>query len=580
MTDKTPNLFRDIFPYSKVPRVTFDEQSAPLNRPKDFWITDTTFRDGQQARSPYNVKQIVKLYTFLNRMGGPGGIIKFSEFFLYSPKDREAVRRCLDKDFRYPQITGWIRANKNDFELVKDIGLKETGILTSASDYHIYLKLNSDRKTAMAEYLEVVDTALEEGIIPRCHLEDITRADFEGFVIPFVQKLMDRADDACMPVKIRACDTLGYGFPHPQASLPRSVPKIIHTLRKECGVPPEWLEWHGHNDFHKVMVNGTYAWLYGAGGVNGTLLGFGERTGNPPIEALMIEYMSLTGSAEGMDTRAITEMADYFREEFDENISSSFPFVGSDFNTTRAGIHADGIIKNEEIYNIFDTKKILDRPMGIAINDKSGTAGLALWINNNLDLEKGEEVTKYDDQVKKIYKLIMKEYDRGRTTAISSDEMMHYVREYFPGYFKSNYEKLKKKAANMAVHIVENLTEDPKMRSMDSREQEEVLKETRDDHDFIQFIYVVNRKGVKITRNIIDPKYSKEFETAEVGVIYTDRSWFSHPIESGVAYVTDFYISRITDRLCITVSAPIRDEEDNIVGVVGIDISYEDLAKL
>ncbi|MGM0441662.1 MAG: triose-phosphate isomerase [Elusimicrobiota bacterium] len=580
MTDKKPNLFRDIFPYSEVPRVPFDEDAVPMNRPKDFWITDTTFRDGQQARSPYNVKQIVDLFTFLHKMGGPKGIIKYSEFFLYSPKDREAVRRCQDKDYEYPKITGWIRANKKDFELVKDMKLKETGILTSASDYHIYLKLNSDRETAMSNYLEVVDKALEEGIIPRCHLEDITRADFEGFVIPFVQKLMDRADDAGMPVKIRACDTLGFGFPHPQASLPRSVPKIIHTLRKECGVPPEWLEWHGHNDFHKVLVDGTYAWLYGAGAVNGTLLGFGERTGNPPIEALMIEYMSLTGSAEGMDTQIITDMADYFRDEFDENISPSFPFVGSDFNTTRAGIHADGMIKNKEIYNIFDTKKILKRPMGIAITDKSGTAGLALWINNNLEMDKGEEVTKHDDRVKKIYKLIMKEYDRGRTTAISNDEMMHYVREYFPGYFKSDYERLKKKAANMAVHIVENLAEDPQIRSMDPKKQEEVLKETRDDHGFIQFTYVVNRKGVKVTRNIIDPKYSKEFETEDVGVIYTDRSWFSHPIETGVAYVSDFYISRITDRLCITVSAPIRDQDDNIVGVVGIDISYEDLAKL
>ncbi len=577
---KEMNLFREIFPYSQVPYITFEDELAAMDMPGEIWITDTTFRDGQQARAPYTVKQIVDLFTFMHRLGGEKGLIRFSEFFLYSNKDREAVRRCQEKGFEFPKITGWIRAVEQDFQLVKKMGLKETGILTSASDYHILLKLKTDRKTAMDKYLRVVDAALENEIIPRCHLEDITRADFYGFVIPFVRKLMERSRQSGLPVKVRACDTLGYGVPHPQATLPRSVPKIIEKLRKEGGVPSEHLEWHGHNDFHKVVVCGFCAWLYGASGVNGTLLGYGERTGNPPIEALVVDYMSLMKTSDGLNPKVITEMADYFREELDEEIPPSFPFVGSEFNTTRAGIHADGLIKNEEIYNIFDTAAILDRPMNVAISDKSGTAGIAFWINNFMELKDDERIDKSDERVGKIYELILKKYKEGRTTAMANEEMEHLTKEYFPDYFASEFEHLKKKAARLAEHLVEDLSENDEIRSMDTERMEKAMEEIRKEHNFIQFVYIVDRKGVKVTRNIINPRYKSEYEKKDVGVIYSDRQWFNQAIESGMPFVSDFYISKMTGRLCITVSAPVRDESDRILGVAGIDISFEDLVKL
>ena len=116
-----------------------------MNMPDEIWITDTTFRDGQQSRPPYTVKQIVDLFDLIHKLGGSKGLIRQCEFFLYSDKDKEAVRKCLDRGYKYPEVTGWIRAVKSDFKLVKEMGLKETGILCSASDYHIYLKLNKTR---------------------------------------------------------------------------------------------------------------------------------------------------------------------------------------------------------------------------------------------------------------------------------------------------------------------------------------------------------------------------------------------------------------------------------------------------
>ena len=82
----------------------------------------------------------------------------------------------------------------------------------------------------------------------------------------------------------------------------------------DAGVPSEYLEWHGHNDFYKGVIGAVSAWLYGCTFVNGTLLGIGESTGNTPIEGLIMEYMSLVGEDNGSDTRAITEMEELFRK--------------------------------------------------------------------------------------------------------------------------------------------------------------------------------------------------------------------------------------------------------------------------
>jgi isopropylmalate/homocitrate/citramalate synthase len=426
-----PNLLREVFPYDEVPKIVFDHLIEAPDPAPEFFITDTTFRDGQQARPPYSVDQIVALYSMLHRLGGPNGVIRQTEFFLYSDVDREAVRRCLALGYEFPEVTGWIRAVKNDLKLVKEIGIRETGILTSASDYHIFRKLRKTRQQAMDDYLAIVESALEMGLTIRCHLEDATRADFHGFIVPFVSKLMELRAASGRQVKIRVCDTLGFGVPFPGVALPRSVPKLILGLRRECGVPPECLEWHGHNDFHKVLANATAAWLYGCMYANGTLLGYGERTGNPPVEGLVMDYISLKGR-NGIDTSVITEIADYFENEIGYRIPANYPFIGREFNSTRAGIHADGLLKDEEIYNIFDTKKILGRPPRVAVDKTSGTAGVAWWINSYFKLTGANQVGKQSDAVKKITEWVDNQYTAGRNTSISDDELAAQVRSHLP----------------------------------------------------------------------------------------------------------------------------------------------------
>ena len=424
-----PNVIRNLFPYDEVPKIAFNDRIVPHNMPEEIWITDTTFRDGQQSRAPYTAEQIVKIYDYLHRLGGPNGKIRQSEFFLYSKKDRDAVYKCLERGYRFPEVTSWIRANKKDFQLVKDIGLRETGILVSCSDYHIFYKMRMTRREAMNQYLSVIRECLETGISPRCHLEDITRSDIYGFVIPFCLELMKLMEEYQIPIRIRACDTMGYGVNFAGAVIPRSVQGIIYGLTTHAGVPSELIEWHGHNDFYKAVTNSTTAWLYGASGVNCSLFGIGERTGNTPLEAMVFEYAQLRGSLDGMDTTVITELAEYFEKELGYVMPDRTPFCGKNFNVTRAGIHADGLLKNEEIYNIFDTEKFLNRPVLVSVSNTSGLAGIAHWMNTYYHLEGERAVDKNSELVHLVKEKVDQQYDDGRVTVMTDAELTEMIND-------------------------------------------------------------------------------------------------------------------------------------------------------
>jgi len=444
-----PNLVEEVYPYDLPPLIQFEGPVVEMidGQPVEFdlgavkdrpiFITDTTFRDGQQARPPYTIDQMVHIYDLLARISGPNGIVRQTEFFLYTKNDRETLDRCRALGHAYPECTGWIRAVKGDFRLVKEAGLAESGMLTSSSDYHIFHKLKfKSRRECMDSYCEVVDAALEAGVRPRCHLEDVTRADIDGFVLPFVDRLMEMSSQVPeeQTVKIRLCDTMGFGISYPGARLPRSIPKLIYKLNRECGVPSDRLEWHGHNDFHKVHANGATAWLYGCDFVNTTVFGFGERTGNPPLEGAVFEYIALKGDLAGIDTAAITELAEYMRS-IGLPIPDNYPFAGRNFNTTRAGIHAGGLRQDERIYNIFDTTALLARPPRVAITDKSGADGVAHWVNEFFGLKGGERISKI--KCAKLARWVIDQYEvEGRLTAISDQELEAKTRELMPDFWE------------------------------------------------------------------------------------------------------------------------------------------------
>ena len=574
---ESPQLYRDLFPYSSICRVTFDDVMLVPRPAEPMRITDTTFRDGQQARPPYTVGQIARIYDLMHKLGGKTGLIQASEFFMYSPKDRKAIDVCRSRGYRFPRITGWIRADIKDLRIAKDMEFDEVGMLTSVSDYHVFLKLGKTRKQAMDSYLKLATQALEWGIIPRCHFEDITRADIHGFCIPLAQRLMELSRQSAMPVKIRLCDTMGYGVPYAGAALPRSVQRIVHAFTDEAGVPGAWLEWHGHNDFHKALINGTTAWLYGCGAINGSLLGFGERTGNTPLEALVIEYISLTGDDSAANTTVINEIAEYFESELDYRIPDNYPFVGKDFNATSAGVHVDGLAKNEEIYNIFDTTTILGRSVPIIITDKTGRAGVAYWINNTFKLPPERAISKKHPAVGAIYEKINEAYEKGRNTSFSNKEMTALVQRFMPELFVTDFERMKRLAGELAAHILVRLVQHPDLLEAGDA-QKKALEDFAAAYPFIQYIYSVDTKARLIASVVRDPAYKDRYNSTLHGDYdFSDREWFRVPMHTGDLHIMDVYQSAFTGQLVITVSCAVTDANDNIVGVIGADIQLEAL---
>lgn len=574
-----PELFRELFPYTQICRTSFDDVLLAPRPAERMRITDTTFRDGQQARPPYTVRQIAKMFDFLHRLGGKSGLVAASEFFIYSARDRKCVEVCRARGYRFPQVTAWIRANKEDLKLARDMEFEETGMLTSVSDYHIFLKLGKTRQQAMDMYLGLAEQALEWGIIPRCHFEDVTRADIFGFCLPFAQKLMELAKQAGMPVKIRLCDTMGYGVPWAGAALPRSVQRLARFFTDEGGVPSEWLEWHGHNDFHLALANGVTAWLYGVGAVNSTIFGFGERTGNTPLEALVIEYISLTGQDEVADTTVLNEMADFFATELNYVIPPNYPFVGRDFNATSAGVHADGLAKNEEIYNIFDTTRLLGRPVPVIVTDKTGRAGVAWWINTSLHLPPERQVSKKHPAVGQIYDAIAALYsETGRSTSLSHTEMEALVQRYMPELFATEFDRMKMLADKLAAHLFLRLSRNPLLQRLDE-ESCKAISAFVGEYPFIQFCCLTDAQGKMRCMAVADPQFAPNYAELESGHDFADREWFKLPMQTGEMHIMDVYQSHFTRKLVITVSCAVTDENDRIVGIISGDMQLEQLLK-
>lgn len=424
--DGDMKFFRDLYPFDSVPRFVVTDAELRENLSKIF-LTDTTLRDGQQGWRVFTVEECEEIYELLADIGGRGGI-ESTEVFLYTEKDREAAKRLLSYGYRYPKIIGWIRATHSDLQLVIDAKLDETVMLMSISDYHIKYKFNATREEAFRKYLEVAEKALSHGITIRASLEDITRADIFGAVIPFVKRLLELSEKYRTPVKIKLPDTLGLGLPFPEVPLPRGIPAIIQAIRRATGIPQEYIEFHGHNDFGLVVANHLAAWMYGAAAGNCTLLGIGERAGNCPLEIMAIHYASIRGDNR-INLKALSKLPELF-ERMGLKIVEHYPVVGRNAFRTKAGIHADGLLKNPEVYLPFDPIKVLGLPYSVAITPYSGRSAIVIWLRNYLGYN---HISKDDPRVVAIYNEIVELFNKtNRVEPLSDSEMLEIVKKHFP----------------------------------------------------------------------------------------------------------------------------------------------------
>ena len=414
-----PELFESAFPREGFPRFEWAERPADL--PATVWTTETTHRDGQQGGLPLTVEQGIRIYELMCEFTGSSGAVRQAEFFVYREADRRILEAALERwrDGAPVEPTTWIRASTADARLVREIGVRETGMLASASDYHTFHKFTpGGRRNAAASYLDAVRAVLDAGLRPRLHLEDATRAP-EEFVLPFVEAVRELAAayPDVEPPKFRICDTMGLGLPYENVAWPRSVPLLVRKLR-DVGVASEELEFHPHNDTHLVVANCIAALQAGCAAVNGTLLGKGERTGNAPLEAVLLHAAGMGCLPSEPDFRALNRLAALY-DEMGEPVPAKYPLYGRDAHRTRAGIHADGLNKFWWMYAPFDVPRLLGRPLELSFTKDSGLAGLIFLIRQHT----GREPAKDDPELRALHDELARQFDAGRQTAVEWEEV-------------------------------------------------------------------------------------------------------------------------------------------------------------
>ena len=236
-------------------------------------------------------------------------------------------------------------------------------------------------------------------------------------------------------------------------------------------------------------------------------------------------------------------------------------------------------MKDEEIYNIFDTKHLLGRSVPIIITDKTGRAGVAYWINTNLNLEKERQISKKHPAVGKIYDAIMAVYEEtGRTTNFSHVEMEALVQRFMPELFVSEFDNMKQLAGELAANLLVRLARDKDLLDFGEKAHAKIDAFERE-YPFIQYCYLTDATGSLKCSAITDPMYKETYEALPIGYDFSGREWFKKPMQSGDLHIMDVYQSHFTSKLIITVSCAVTDEKDNIAGVIGVDIQLEELLK-
>lgn len=425
-----PEYFLDSFPRDDFPRYVWGERPSDL--PPAVWTTETTHRDGQQGGLPLGTERSLAIYDLHCRFTGASGAIRQAEFFAYRASDRAALTGALERWRGGAPIepTTWIRAAAKDVALIRALGVRETGMLASASDYHTFHKFSpGGRAQAAGIYLDAVRLALAAGIRPRLHLEDATRAPLD-FILPLVEATLAAAapyGDALRP-KFRVCDTMGLGLPYDDVALPRSVPRLFRALR-DFGLRPEDLEFHPHNDTWLIVANCLAAVRAGCGVINGTCLGKGERTGNAPLEGILLHLIGMGYFAEERpEFAALNDLAALYAG-IGEPVAPKYPLYGRDAHRTRAGVHADGLNKFWWMYAPFDVPKLLGRPLEVSLTKDSGLAGLVFLLRQHLGLD----LPKDDPRLVALHAWTLREFDGGRQTSIEWEELAPLAARQFGG---------------------------------------------------------------------------------------------------------------------------------------------------
>jgi hypothetical protein len=220
-------------------------------------------------------------------------------------------------------------------------------------------------------------------------------------------------------------------------------------------------------------------------------------------------------------------------------------------------------MKNEEIYNIFDTARLLNRPLRVTVTDKSGMAGIAQWMNENIPEMTGirfEPLSKRHPGIRHINNWVNEQYEQGRTSSISPDELMAQARHYLPHLFVSDFEKVKREAIARAVTLAGRISASAAVQALDAERMGRFLHEVVRKEGSIQLIAVTNTEGRRISQ-VHTQRGEKPLFRNLLNKDFRKHDWFVNVLKTGEPYYSDLFFSKYTGRLIMTAAVPIYAEK-------------------
>ncbi len=334
-------------------------------------IDDTTLRDGEQtAGVVFANREKVRIARLLDEIGVDqieAGIAAMGG------DERDTIEEIAHLGLK-ASVLGWNRANTTDIKTSIDCGVDAIAISLATSDIHIQTKLMKDRAWVLDTIRESVAFAKAENpdLYVSVNAEDASRTEI-GFLIEYANVAKAEGAD-----RIRFCDTIGLMEPF-------RTYEVVKHLREESGLE---VEMHTHNDFGMAVANAIAGVHAGANWVNVTVGGLGERAGNAALEEVAMALKYIEGFDLDMDTTRFREVAEYVMKAAGRQIPVWKSVIGTNMFAHESGIHADGVIKNPDTYEVFAPAEVgLERQ--IVIGKHSGSRSLELKFN-----EYGIDVTR------------------------------------------------------------------------------------------------------------------------------------------------------------------------------------------
>lgn len=376
-------------------------------------IFDTTLRDGEQVPGcKLNTKEKIELAIALEELGVD--IIE-AGFPISSPGDFSSVRE-ITKVIKKASVCGLSRAVQKDIEVAAD-ALKyavnpriHTGIGTS--DFHIKSKFNSTREEILVRAVQAVKWAKNFVDSVEFYAEDAGRTDND-----YLARVVEAVIAAGATV-VNIPDTTGYCLPHQYGE------KIAYLVNNVPNIDKAILSCHCHNDLGLATANSIAGVIAGAGQIECTINGLGERAGNTSLEEVVMvikQHQQTLGFYTNVNSRQLNPMSRLVSDIMRMPVQPNKAIVGGNAFAHSSGIHQDGFLKDSLTYEIINPEEVGAGESKIVLTARSGRSALAHRFR-----KLGHEFTRNDVDV--LYEQFLQVADRMKE--VGDDDLNELARAY------------------------------------------------------------------------------------------------------------------------------------------------------